>query len=64
MSRKVSGAIAVAVLLLGTAAPAVAQVDRATLTGVVRHPSKPGRWRLNPGPARTPGPRWPIGKSQ
>ncbi len=39
MSRKVSGAVAVAVLLLAAAAPAFAQVDRATLTGIVRDPS-------------------------
>ncbi len=39
MSRKVHGAIALAVLLLAGAMPALAQVDRATLTGIVRDPS-------------------------
>jgi hypothetical protein len=38
MLRKVYGAVAVTILLLA-AAPAFAQVDRATLTGIVRDPS-------------------------
>src|SRR5918992_3072967 len=39
MLRKVSGALAVTALLLAVAVPALAQVDRATLTGIVRDPS-------------------------
>ena len=39
MSRRVHGAILAAVLLLAAGAPAFAQVDRATLTGIVRDPS-------------------------